>query len=186
MEDRRRRETSTERLLYDDAAPRLRRPINPTVLKFRRPAALVIPLAIVIGTAVSSGTMIAVLVANEPGVLMLAGAVFGGFFLAGVLLALIVSRRSGGIYALFTPNLISVSHAVLLLAFVSAIAMPEVLQVPPAEALLGALPGPELPTPRLGLFKAYVVLFVLITAASIAAGVLVRLVCFRRVIAGEA
>ncbi|MEM9840379.1 MAG: hypothetical protein AAF830_14660 [Pseudomonadota bacterium] len=180
------RETSSERLLYDDAAPRLRRPVNATVLKFRRPAFLFLPLALALAPAIATAILVMGLSASTPDFLQMAAMVFGSFFFVCVVLALLFARRSEGSFALFTPNLISAAHAGLLIAFIAALVMPQAVQMPAAQMLLGTMPGPELPNPQLGLFKAYVVLFALITAACVAAGIVLRWVCFRRVVAGTA
>ena len=180
------RETAAQRLLYDDAAPRLRQPVNPTVLKFRRPAFLFIPLTVAVAAALPASFVAAALAAPSPDALPGVGAVFGGFFLFALTIALFLSRREEGSYALLTPNLVSVSHAALLLAFLSAILVPGLLASPPVAGVMAGLPGPTLPTPQLELLKAYCILFVLVTLASTAAALVLRLIGFRRVVAGSA
>ena len=178
-------ETSVERLLYDDTAPRLRRPINPTVLKFRRPSFLFMPLTVVIA-AVIAGAIATFGIAGSSAELPVIAGVFAGFFLLIMVLALVFSRREEDSYALLTPNLVSLAHAMLLIGFVVAIVMPGALSAPTVQGILAGLPGPQLESPQLELFKAYCILFVVITVASVVGALVVRLIGFRRVVAGTA
>jgi hypothetical protein len=187
MEDDVRVEDARVRLLYDDDRPRLRRPINPTVLKLRRPTFLVLPLVFVLTScAVGYGaaSVVSPLVLNAA---PLAVAAVLAVFTAAVLgLTLMLGSREEKSFALLLPNALSVGHALLMLVATAVLLVPGLLSGEVASQALAALPGPRLDDAVLMLAKAYVLAFVLVTLASGASVVLFRLLALRRVVADAA
>lgn len=186
MQDAWEQETSVERLLYDDAEPRVRRPISPTVLKFRRPALLFFPLTLIVAALVPGYLGATLLGDIVPGKTEVVAGSLGIFFLLVLGFAVLLARREGGSFALLMPSTLSVTHALLMLAFIGAFAGGSVLQGTAFPAILGAVPGPQLDEPHLMIFKAYCFFFVVLTLMAILSVFILRIVGFRRVVADAA
>jgi len=178
-------EHARTRLLYDDTAPRFRKPVNPSVLKFRRPGILFLPVTVLVAaavpTAMATGALFpAMSLGPEP-----VAAAFGSFFVLAVLMGLGLSRREEQSFALLLPNLLSASHLLLLVALGVAFFGAGPQGNATIQQLVDGFPGPAMGTTTLNLLKAYCVLFALITVASVAAALVMRLIGFRRVVAGN-
>lgn len=176
------RETSAQRLLYDDAAPRKVRPINKVVLRFRRPGLLFAPLALAISAGLPATGAAFVLGDVLPGDIALNAAAIGGVMALFLLLALVFARREENSFALVTPNMLTVSHAFLSLALIGAFVAGGPMQVEAVPRVLGALPGPMFDELQLQIFKAYLVLFILMTAAAVVSAQLFKFLGLRRVV----
>lgn len=176
-------ETSLGRLLYDDEAPRLRRPINATVLRFRRPAVLIVPLALVVAAILPAILGALLIEPSTPWPLETVAAVMAVFILIILMGALALARREERSFALLVPNTLSVAHALLALLLLAGFIVGGPLGVDEVPQLLAGLPGPAVPTFELTMMKAYVFLFLVVTAASILAMMLFRVLGFRRVVA---
>ncbi|MCQ8184965.1 hypothetical protein [Parvularcula maris] len=174
---------AASRLLYDDERPRLRRPVNPTVLKLRRPAFLVMPLVFAlacIGPSFGVAYLAADLLPVSETVL---ASGLSGFMALTLLLTLALARRQEKSFALLIPNALSVSHALLIVTAGALFAVPSLLAAEPVAAVLSSLPGPALEEPPLQLAKAYIGAFLLVTGVSIGAVVVFRILGLRRVVA---
>ena len=177
---------SRTRLLYDDAAPRFRKPINATVLKFRRPSLLFIPLALIITAAVPTALSVSALapvMAVEPKWL---AAALGSFFVLAVALGLALAKREQHSFALLLPNLLSASHLLLLLALIGVFVAAGPMQNADVAQLVAGFPGPPMGSFSMNLMKGYCLFFALITVSCLVAAVVMRFIGFRRVVAGEA
>lgn len=173
------------RLLYDDQAPRVRQPINATVLKFRRPSVLVLPLALILTAAVPTALAVAALMPSLPVPPQWLAGVLGSFFLLALSLALALAKREDESFALLLPNLLSASHLLLLLALIGTFVAAGPFQNTYVANLVTTFPGPAMGSFVLDLMKSYCILFVLITIASFISSLVFRVVGFRRVVAGE-
>jgi hypothetical protein len=171
------------RLLYDDERPRLRRPVNPTILQLRRPVFLVLPVVFVLacaGPSFAAAYLAADLLPFRVTALALG---LSGFMAPILFLTLMLARRQEKSFALLIPNALSVSHALLILAAGAMFAAPSLTSSEPVAAVLASLPGPVLEEPPLQLAKAYIGAFLLVTVVSIGAVVVFRLLGLRRVVA---
>ncbi|MEM1380152.1 MAG: hypothetical protein AAGH41_05960 [Pseudomonadota bacterium] len=184
MDERGDQEAAASRLLYDDTAPRLRKPITPAVLQFRRPVFLAAPAGVLIASLVAAGFTGLSLGGQDSETALAIGLGYAGFALPAIVIALYFARRKGESFALVAPNLLSVSHTFLLLGFLALAFVPGLGQTRAAETLAGAIPGPQLPSPGLEALKGYCVLFIVVTVASVLASMSLRLVGLRRVVAG--
>jgi hypothetical protein len=183
MDGHHQQERAATRLLYDDQAPRLRRPVNPTVLRLRRPGALFFPLSLLFAAGIpGAGTA---WLAGRVGVAVPDAAVAvlttsGGFALV-LMCALALARREEKSFALLLPNVLSVAHAILAVGFLAAFAL---IQQPGFSVIgryAGLVPGPRFDLANHQLAYAYCILFLLVTAGGIIASVLFRLVGLGRV-----
>lgn len=177
--------TAAERLLYDDAAPRVRRPMQTRVLRLRRPAFLILPLALAVSAA-APGYLAARLLAGVVELPVNAAAAGLSLLIAAILLVgLLLARREERSFALLAPNSLSAAHALLLLAFAAVFVAAGPLEEERVTRVLAGLPGPPLAAPHLQLFKAYCLAFTGITGLTLLGVVLLRLLGFHRVVAED-
>ena len=178
--------TARERLLYDDAAPRLRSPVAPTMLTLRRPALLVAPAAFVLSVAIPAAGAATVVAPLAGAGLRVVGSGLAGLLVLALAAALLLSRREEGSFAFLSANLLMVTHALVGMIFVAAIVAAGPLGMTQVAGVLAQVPGPAVDGFILQLAKAYCVLFLVATAASLGAAIVFRWIGLRRVIAGKA
>ncbi|WP_189576434.1 hypothetical protein [Parvularcula lutaonensis] len=186
MQDGWEKETSAERLLYDDAEPRLLRPVQSTVLKLRRPALLFFPLTLIIAALVPGILGAALLRGIVPGQIEVVAGSLGTFFLVVLGFAVLLARREGGSFALLMPSTLSVTHFLLMLGLAAAMFGSPMLQGTAFPAILGSVPGPQLDEPHLMVFKAYCFFFVVLTLMAVLSVFILRITGFQRVVADAA
>ncbi|NNU16729.1 hypothetical protein HK107_10385 [Parvularcula sp. ZS-1/3] len=173
------------RLLYDDDAPRLRRPINESVLVLRRPSVLFAPVAVLIAAGIPAAVLAFLTADMLPFSLEQMGIAYGAFLTLVLVAAIGLAKREQRSFALLMPSTLSMAHFGLLIAAIAGlVAAGSGIEAVPQT--LAGLPGPQLDTIQLQLMKGYMVFFVLMTVAAILSVFLLRIIGFQRVVAADA
>ncbi len=183
MDDRTEHETAAVRLLYDDEAPRLRRPINPTILQFRRPLFFFAPLALLLSAGLPALAAGVLLSEALPWTREVVAAGLGSFLALIIFFALVLARREERSFSLLVPNTLSAAHGFLALCFLGAFILAGPLGRAEVPQIFALLPGPPVDELPLQFAKAYIFFFLVVTVTSILAILLMRFVGLRRVIA---
>lgn len=178
--------TAAERLLYDDEAPRIRRPINASVLMFRKPALFFLPLAVLISAGLPAAAGGFVMAGALPWTPPVVAAGLGSFLAIILFVSLVMASRGEKSFALLVPNTLSTAHAFLVICFVAAFVMAGPMGRTEIPQILSMLPGPPVEGLHLQFAKAYILFFLAVTVCSVASIMLMRVLGFRRVIAGSA